>query len=69
MVEKEAEAVRLNLHALKGSAANVNADLLRNAAFNMETDAKAGYSDSFGVKFKKIQTHIILQFFMLFKTS
>jgi signal transduction histidine kinase/DNA-binding response OmpR family regulator/HPt (histidine-containing phosphotransfer) domain-containing protein len=59
MVEKEAEAVRLNSHALKGSAANVNADLLRNAAFDMETDAKAGYSDSFGVKFKKIQREYI----------
>jgi CheY-like chemotaxis protein len=59
MDKKETEALRLNLHALKGSAANVNADLLKNAVLNMETDAKEGYSDSFAVKFGKIHSEYI----------
>ena len=36
----DTEAVRSNAHALKGSSANVNADLLRNAAFELETAAR-----------------------------
>ncbi len=53
--ENDTEDVRSNLHALKGSAANVNADLLRSAALDMETDAKAQNSDSFVSKFEAVQ--------------
>ncbi|RLC06117.1 MAG: hypothetical protein DRH34_01175 [Deltaproteobacteria bacterium] len=55
MDENDAEDVRLRLHALKGSAANVNADLLRNAVLDMETEAKAENSDSFVAKFEIIR--------------
>jgi signal transduction histidine kinase/CheY-like chemotaxis protein len=48
------EEIRSNAHALKGSAANVNADLLKLAALELETEAKAGQSDSFSLKFKNI---------------
>ncbi|MCP4022925.1 MAG: response regulator, partial [Desulfobacteraceae bacterium] len=40
-VDKEdVEGIRSNSHSLKGSAANVNAELLRQAALNLELDAK-----------------------------
>ncbi|MCD4676380.1 MAG: response regulator, partial [Desulfobacula sp.] len=55
MDKNNTEDVRSNLHALKGSAANVNADLLRNAALDMETDAKAQNSDFFVSKFEAVQ--------------
>mgnify|MGYP003997106673 CR=1 FL=1 len=45
--KNDIKGVQLSSHALKGSAANVNADLLRNAALEMETHAKAQNSDSF----------------------
>ncbi len=51
---KNIEETRLNSHALKGSAANVNADLLRDEVLELETAAKEGLLDSFAVKFKKI---------------
>ena len=51
----DVEEVRLNSHALKGSAANVNADLLRKAVLDMETRAKTQNSDSFVLKFEIIQ--------------
>ncbi|WP_051012335.1 response regulator [Desulfobacula toluolica] len=50
-----AEGVRLNSHALKGSAANVNADLLRNAALDMETHAKVENFNAFALTFEAIQ--------------
>ncbi|MCP3874319.1 MAG: response regulator [Desulfobacteraceae bacterium] len=53
--EDDDEGVRLSSHALKGSAANVNADVLRKAALEIETDAKAQNSDSFIAKFETIQ--------------
>lgn len=52
--ENDAEGVRLNLHALKGSAANVNADLLRKAALDMETQAKVQNFNSFVLKFEAV---------------
>jgi signal transduction histidine kinase/DNA-binding response OmpR family regulator/HPt (histidine-containing phosphotransfer) domain-containing protein len=53
--EKDVEGVKLSSHALKGSAANVNADLLRNAVLDLETQAKIQNSDSFASQFKVIQ--------------
>jgi len=38
---QDTEEIRLNCHALKGNAANVNAELLREAALSLEQDAKA----------------------------
>lgn len=53
--EKDADSLRSSAHALKGSAANVNADLLRNAAVEMEILAKNHNSDSFLPQYKIIQ--------------
>ena len=50
------EGVKLSSHALKGSAANLNADLLRNAALELETQAKDQNSDSFVATLELIQT-------------
>jgi len=52
--KNEIEEIRSNAHALKGSAANVNADLLKLAALELETEAKTGQSDSFSLKFKNL---------------
>jgi len=49
------EETRLSCHALKGSAANVNADLLKNAALELETLANEEQFDSFTQTFKQIQ--------------
>ncbi|MBU1343620.1 MAG: response regulator [Proteobacteria bacterium] len=54
--ENDTEAVRLASHALKGSAANVNADVLRTAALEMETDAREQDSALFASRFEMIQT-------------
>ncbi|MCF6249578.1 MAG: response regulator, partial [Desulfobacula sp.] len=53
--DNDMEEVRRNSHALKGSSANVNADLLRNAALELETLAKEEKPDEFGQVFEKIQ--------------
>ncbi len=53
--ENDTEAVRSHSHALKGSAANVNADLLRLAALDLETEAKQQNSDYFAEKFVQLQ--------------
>ncbi|NOX33268.1 MAG: response regulator [Deltaproteobacteria bacterium] len=53
--ENDAEGIRSNSHALKGSAANVNADLLKNAALALETDAKNREPDLFLLKFKALE--------------
>ncbi len=53
--DSDMEQVRLNSHALKGSAANVNADLLKNAALALETEAKSQNSALFAAKFETIQ--------------
>ena len=55
--ENDIEGVKLNSHGLKGSSANVNADLLRDAALEMETHAKAENLDSFVSTLESIQTH------------
>ncbi len=52
--KKNIEEIKLNAHALKGSAANVNADLLRDEVLELETAAKEGLLDSFAVKINKI---------------
>jgi len=52
--QNDIEETRLNSHALKGSAANVNADLLRYAALELENMAKTDQSDLFELKFKDI---------------
>ena len=52
--QKNIEEIKLNSHALKGSAANVNADLLRDEVLELETAAKEGLLDSFTVIIKKI---------------
>ncbi len=52
---KEMEDIRSNCHALKGSAANVNAELLRKAAMDMETEAKNNNPDSFLLKYQALQ--------------
>ena len=52
--KNDIEEIRSNAHALKGSAANVNADLLKLAALELETEAKIGKSDSFLLKFENI---------------
>jgi two-component system sensor histidine kinase/response regulator len=49
------EAVRVNAHALKGSSANVNADLLKKAALILETAAKENRSDDFPAAFAVVQ--------------
>ncbi len=53
--KNDTENLKLHLHALKGSAANVNADLLKNSVLCMENQAKAGNLNSFESKFKDIQ--------------
>jgi len=53
--ENDLEGVQLSSHALKGSAANLSADLLRKAALGMETQAKAQDSDSFFSSLELIQ--------------
>jgi HPt (histidine-containing phosphotransfer) domain-containing protein len=52
----DAEGVRSAAHALKGSAANVSADLLRNAALRLETSAKEGSVNQFSLYHEMIQT-------------
>lgn len=52
--KNDIEEIRSNTHALKGSAANVNADFLKLAALELETEAKTGQSDSFSLKFENI---------------
>jgi two-component system, sensor histidine kinase and response regulator len=52
---KDIEETRLNAHALKGTAANVNADILQAAALELETSAKTGYSDSLPTGLEKIK--------------
>ncbi len=54
--ENDIKGVQLSSHALKGSAANVNADLLRNAALGMEIHAKAQNSNSFISTLELIRT-------------
>ncbi|WP_300464773.1 hybrid sensor histidine kinase/response regulator [Desulfobacula sp.] len=54
--QKNVEQVRSNAHALKGSAANINADLLSKAALEMETLAKIDCSDAFSPAFESLQT-------------
>ena len=54
--QMDVEQVRSNAHALKGSAANINADLLSQAALEMETQAKADCSDAFSPAFESLQT-------------
>ena len=49
------EDIRSNSHALKGAAANVNAELLRQAAMEMETLAKNGILESFVTQFQILQ--------------
>lgn len=46
------EAIRSNSHALKGAAANVNADLLKKAALELETQSKKGDPDFFIEQYK-----------------
>ncbi len=52
--QNDIEGIKLNCHALKGSAANVNADMLKAAALELETEAKAGLNDTFVLRLKKI---------------
>ena len=52
----DTEMVRSRAHALKGTAANVNADALRRAAYDLETDAKNGQTTDFAARLEKIQT-------------
>ncbi len=49
------DQVRAGAHALKGSSANVNADLLRNAALALETHAKEKKTDLFKDTFVVIE--------------
>nr|NJM04882.1 hypothetical protein [Desulfobacula sp.] len=42
---QDLEDIRSNSHALKGAAANVNADLLKKAALELETQSKKGDPD------------------------
>ncbi len=55
ITENDIDAVRKSGHALKGSSANVNADLLRNAALALETLAKEENADGFGQAFDTIK--------------
>ncbi|MCP4673751.1 MAG: response regulator, partial [Desulfobacula sp.] len=50
----DVEETKLNCHALKGSAANVNADILQVAVLELETEAKTGLYDNFELKLNKI---------------
>ena len=52
---KDMEDVRSNSHALKGAAANVNAEVLKKAALEMETHAKNGNPDSFVENYQRLQ--------------
>ncbi len=52
--KNDIEEIRSNAHALKGSAANVNADFLKLAALELEKEAKNGQPDSFSLKFENI---------------
>ncbi len=54
--ENNMKGLQLSSHALKGSAANVNADLLRNAALEMETQAKNQNSVAIVPTLELIQT-------------
>ncbi|MFH2091154.1 MAG: response regulator [Pseudomonadota bacterium] len=47
---EDTEMVRSRAHALKGTAANVNAELLRNAALALETEAKNQNTETFSLK-------------------
>lgn len=52
---KDIETVRLKAHALKGSSANVNAELLWQTAQELETEAKNQKTDLLGEKFIQLQ--------------
>ncbi len=52
--KQDIEEIILNCHALKGSAANVNADILKAAALELETEAKAGLCDNFELRLLNI---------------
>ena len=52
--KQDIEGIRLNCHALKGSAANVNADILKAAALEFEAEAEAGVCDNFELRLQNI---------------
>lgn len=54
--DNDTEMVRTRAHALKGSAANVNAESLRQRSFEMENSAKNNETDSFQIQLEAIQT-------------
>ncbi|MBU1195246.1 MAG: response regulator [Proteobacteria bacterium] len=49
------ETVRLKAHALKGSSANINAELLRQAALELETEAKNQKTELFAQRCAQLQ--------------
>ena len=51
---QDMEEIQSNSHALKGAAANVNAEVLRKAALELEIQAKNGNPDSFIGQYKII---------------
>ncbi len=55
MGNNDPETVRSKSHALKGTAANVNAELLRAAALALETDAKNQITKSFQTGYDKLE--------------
>ncbi len=55
MENKDIETVRSKSHALKGTAANVNAESLRAAALELETDAKNQITESFQTRYDVLQ--------------
>lgn len=55
MSGNDEEEIRSCAHALKGSAANVNAERLRQASFLLETSAKESLDDRFEKQFETIQ--------------
>ncbi len=55
MDRNDIEEVRSNCHALKGAAANVNAERLKKAALEMETNAKNSLSDFFVENYQSLQ--------------
>lgn len=56
MDSNDIDMVRTNAHALKGSAANVNAERLRQLSLTMETSAKNNDTGSFGLQLETIQS-------------
>jgi two-component system sensor histidine kinase/response regulator len=53
---EDAEAIRKNAHALKGTAANVNAERLRQAALDLEDEAKLQNLDHCRSKFERVKS-------------